>query len=247
VANATWFEAVEDIQPHIVRILTPQGSGTGFLISNGRHNSLCAFATAAHVIDHAHFWEQPIRLDHDSGKSIVVRKQERAVFLDSNRDTAAILLQRGDLPIPTSPLSLVPESKYMKVGNELGWLGYPAIARAKLCFFTGVISAWLQDQSAYFVDGVAISGVSGGPAFHVVGSGSDRSVLIAGVVSAYMPNRATGDVLPGLSVVRDVSQFHELIPTFTSLDQAQRAEPPSPEPPPPSPEHTPQGRSGTAE
>ncbi len=48
-----------------------------------------------------------------------------------------------------------------------------------------------------------------------------------GVVSAYVPNRATGDVLPGLSVVRDVSQFHELAPTFASLDQAREAEPPA--------------------
>jgi hypothetical protein len=61
------------------------------------------------------------------------------------------------------------------------------------------------------------------------------------VVSAYVPNRATGEVLPGLSVVRDVTQFHELAPSFASLDQAREAEPP-PETPPPKPEG-----EGTAE
>ena len=57
-----------------------------------------------------------------------------------------------------------------------------------------------------------------------------RTQAVIGVVSAYVPNRATGDVLPGLSVVRDVTQFHELAPTFASLDQARDAEPPA-EPP----------------
>ena len=75
------------------------------------------------------------------------------------------------------------------------------------------------------MDGVAINGVSGGPAFHVTGV-EEMPVLIMGVVSAYVPNRATGETLPGLSVVRDVAQFHELAPTFASLDQAKSAESP---------------------
>ncbi len=48
-----WSEAVELIQPHVVRIATPQGSGTGFLISNSHNNAVCGIATAAHVVDHA--------------------------------------------------------------------------------------------------------------------------------------------------------------------------------------------------
>jgi hypothetical protein len=92
------------------------------------------------------------------------------------------------------------------------------------------VSCWLSGQGAYLVDGVAINGVSGGPAFHVTGV-EEMPVLIMGVVSAYVPNRATGETLPGLSVVRDVAQFHELAPTFASLDQAKSAESP-PGPPP---------------
>lgn len=45
-----------------------------------------------------------------------------------------------------------------------------------------------------------------------------------GVVSAYVPNRATGEALPGLAVVRDVSQFHDLAPTFGTLEQAKSQE-----------------------
>jgi hypothetical protein len=251
-----WSRAVEIIEQHVVRISTPQGSGSGFMISNARVTAICAIATAAHVVDHAHYWEEPIRIDHaSSGKSVVIRRDERAIRLDINRDTAAILFNRGELPFPPEPLGLAPKGMFLKVGNEIGWLGFPAIPAASLCFFSGRVSAWLQSQSAYLVDGVAINGVSGGPAFHllpyeppaggerlvaVIGgdeppAGDQRLVAVVGVVSAYVPNRATGEVLPGLSVVRDVSQFHELAPTFASLDQARQAEPPA-EPPQPKPE-----------
>ena len=75
------------------------------------------------------------------------------------------------------------------------------------------------------MDGVAINGVSGGPAFHLT-TVENMPVIIMGVMSAYVPNRATGEVLPGLSVVRGVAQFHELLPTFESLDQAKSQESP---------------------
>lgn len=227
-----WAEAVEMIQPHVVRISTPGGSGTGFLISNGKNNDIAGVATAAHVVNHAHYWEEPIRIDH-TAKSVVVRPNERAIFLDLNRDTAAVLFHRADIPLPAEPLPLVPKGRFLKVANRLGWLGFPAIPAANLCFFGGNISAWVDHQGAYLVDGVAINGVSGGPAFYL--TGSTPPVVVVGVVSAYMPNRATGEVLPGLSVVRDVTQFHDLAPTFASLDQAREAAPAA-QPPPPQPE-----------
>ncbi len=40
------------------------------------------------------------------------------------------------------------------------------------------------------------------------------------------------EVRAGLSVVRDVTQFHELAPTFASLDQAREAAPAAQAPPP---------------
>jgi len=227
-----WSDAIELIQPHVVRISTPGCSGTGFLISNGKNNDIAGIATAAHVVNHAHFWEEPIRIEH-SGKSVVVRHHERAIFLDLNRDTAAVLFHRADLPLPADPLPLAPQGMFLKVANRVGWLGFPAIPAANLCFFAGNISAWVADQGAYLVDGVAINGVSGGPAFYLTGTAPP--VVVIGVVSAYMPNRATGEVLPGLSVVRDVAQFHDLAPTFASLDQARDAAPVA-QPPPPQPE-----------
>ncbi|MFH1069205.1 MAG: trypsin-like peptidase domain-containing protein [Candidatus Glassbacteria bacterium] len=228
----TWWQAVEQIEPHVVRISTPRGSGSGFMISNGRKNEICGIATAAHVVDQAHYWEEPIRIDHVStGKYMVVRRDERAVLLDLNRDTAAILFHRAELSLPATPLPLPPKDTFLKVGNEIAWLGFPAIPAANLCFFTGHVSAWINAQSAYLVDGVAINGVSGGPAF-LWQEGKPAFVVVMGVVSAYVPNRATGEVLPGLSIVRDVAQFQELAPTFASLDQAIDAESPAELPPP---------------
>ena len=112
----------------------------------------------------------------------------------------------------------------------MGWLGYPAIPRASLCFFSGRISAWVEAENAYLVDGVAINGVSGGPAFIITGA------MLVGVVSAYIPNRATGEPLPGLAVVRNVNQFHDLAQTFKNLDEAKAEEKPPTEPPPPTPD-----------
>ncbi len=72
---------------------------------------------------------------------------------------------------------------------------------ASLC---GNVSAWLQDESAYLVDGVAINGVSGGPAFVYE---EDTPALLVGVVTAYIPNRATGEALPGVSLVRAINPY----------------------------------------
>ena len=107
----------------------------------------------------------------------------------------------------------------IKIGVEVGWLGFPAVSSKNLCFFSGRISAVLEADSAYLVDGVAINGVSGGPTLWL---GHD-SVSYLGVVSAYMANRASGETLPGLSVVRDVAQFHDIVKRMRTLDEA-RAE-----------------------
>jgi hypothetical protein len=91
------------------------------------------------------------------------------------------------------------------------------------------VSAWVEAETAYLVDGVAINGVSDGPAF------IPEHVLV-GVVSAYVPNRATGEPLPGLAVVRGVEQFHDLAESFRTLDDAKAEETAPTEPPPPTPE-----------
>jgi len=242
-----WFSAVKLVRPHVFRISTPRGSGTGFLVSLSQKTGLMAIATAAHVVDSAHYWEEPIRIDHvDKGGSRLLRKDDRVILVDQAKDSAVIVVQRAGLIVPSSTLQLAKEGTHLKVGNEIGWLGFPAIPGAALCFFGGTTSAWLKEQSAYLVDGVAINGVSGGPAFYIKTKGGKHVVLI-GLVSAYAPNRATGETLPGLSIIRDVSQFHDITRTFASFDQAKTEESPAELPAiketPPSPSGTPTKRA----
>jgi hypothetical protein len=229
-----WHETIAQLEPYVFRITTPDGSGTGFLVSLSTKTPLIAVATAAHVIDHAHYWDEPIRLYHPaSDKSMLLRPDGRAIRVNPASDTASIVFERGDLTLRDEALPLLAKDKHLKAGVEIGWLGYPAIPRSGLCFFSGRISTYLYEDSIYLVDGVAINGVSGGPAFRC---GVDTAELM-GVVSAYIPNRATGDVLPGVAVVRDVSEFHDLAERFRSLDDAQAQQtPPSEAPPPPDPD-----------
>lgn len=231
MGDIDWHQVVEALTPYVVRIWTPQGSGTGFVVSNSNATTLCAIATADHVVSHAHYWEEPIRIEHQSsGKTVLLRSAERAITSVPASDTASIVFERAELELPLEALSLGPKDKYFRPGVEIGWLGYPAIPRASLCFFSGRISAWVSAERAYLVDGVAINGVSGGPAFIIDGA------TVIGVVSAYIPNRATGEPLPGLAVVRDVAEFHDLAQSFKSLDEAKAGETQPTEPPPPAPE-----------
>lgn len=218
-----WHEAIIQIEPFVVRISTPQVSGTGWLVSSSDKTKYCAIATAAHVINHAHYWEEPIRISHPvSNNSLLLHSHERVILLNPPVDSAGIFFDRSNLALPTKPLDLIPADKYLKSGVEIGWLGFPSIAKAGLCFFSGRISAYIQEDSTYFVDGVAINGVSGGPAFNL----GIKTFQLMGIVSAYIPNLATGAVLPGVAVVRDVAQFHGLAESFKSFDDAKTHESP---------------------
>jgi hypothetical protein len=211
-----WNEVVDRVTPYIVKIETPMGHGTGFLCFYNDNKTFFGIATALHVVSYAHEWQQPIRLHHyPSSTTMFIKASERLIFVDRDTDSAVILAHPGKLKLPDDSLALLPSSASLAIGSEVGWLGFPALAPSTLCFFQGSISA--RQEHAYLIDGVAINGVSGGPVFFwtdVVG------VQIIGTVSAYFPNRAAGDALPGLSIARDVSHFHDTIKRIQSLDEA---------------------------
>lgn len=131
-----WHDFAERVSPFIFRITTPSGSGTGFLVSRSEAGDICGVATAAHVVGYAHEWEQLIKLEHfTSGQSIVLRPDNRAVYIDQFLDTAAIVFDVGTLDIPARPPELIEEGKIIKVGVEVGWMGFPAVMPSNLCFF----------------------------------------------------------------------------------------------------------------
>ena len=217
-----WHEGIAAVQPHLVHISTPRGSGTGWLVSASTTTDLCAIATAAHVVDYEHYWEMPIRILHPaSGTSVLLKTDERAIYLDLPIDSAAVVFRRGDLLLPETPLKLFDAGYSIKPGVEIGWLGFPAVHPSHACFFSGRVSFYDEEKKHYLVDGVAINGVSGGPTFRIA-----NEVELLGIVSAYMPNRATGEPLPGLAIIQDVTQFHDIAQRFRNLDEAKSSETP---------------------
>lgn len=225
MSEIPWQDAIDLLIPYVVKISTPIGSGTGFLFAYSADQSICAVATAAHVVSHAHEWRQPIRvLHHVSRQDKLLTAEERAIVLDYDLDTAAITFSKSSIPFPEQLLSLAPEGKFLRPGVEIGWVGFPALSPENLCFFAGYISAYLLKLETYLVDGVIIHGVSGGPAFMRESTGG---VTLAGVLTAYVPNRAAGEPLPGLGMVSDVSQMQVFVKKFKSLGEAKDQETPS--------------------
>ena len=75
----------------------------------------------------------------------------------------------------------------------------------------------LNQEIPYFIDGAAINGVSGGPVVYKDGG----KIHIVGSISAYIPNRATGEPLPGLSVAHQVTLLHAAKQRIKDFDDQQ--------------------------
>lgn len=221
MSTSFWYKKLGSVLPYVFEILTPGGSGTGFQIF-ANDQGLCGIATAYHVIDHALDWEEPIKvIHHSSGKSLLLKQSSRAIFPYPEVDLAIIVFQKNDLPISSSPDNfLIDPQRNLIRGVEVGWLGFPSVAPAhELCFFAGHVSSFLK-QGSYLVDGVAITGVSGGPAFYIE---EDTNLLrICGVISAYVPSRSYGETLPGLCIFRSVEPYQEMLQRLKSFSEAEK-------------------------
>ncbi len=122
-----WHKAIETIGPHVVKISTPTGYGTGFLSFYNHDKSWCGIATAAHVLSHADEWQQPIRITHQGSPTAFLSYADRVTLIDHSTDSAVVLFLKGDLKLPEVPIALLPMDAPCSLGTEIGWLGYPAI------------------------------------------------------------------------------------------------------------------------
>lgn len=216
-----WDQVVRRMTPYMVRINTPDGSGTGFLCFHNIDKTWIGIATAAHVVSHADDWEQPIRITrHETDESKLFGARDRVVFPDYATDSAVVLIPTS-FDFPEDVVPLLPTTTTLPIGASVGWLGFPGIARnLTMCFFTGTVSAIERhDTHAYLIDGVAVNGVSGGPVVYHTPESSET--LIVGVLAAYRPNRQYGESLPGLSVARDMSHFHGVLERIRTYEEAQ--------------------------
>jgi len=203
MANAPWIRIADSVRNFVVLIETPSGRGTGFVVPPLPGSDLQTVITAHHVIDHALDWREPIKITHfPTRKQAFLNVNSRIITPNPARDQVIIQFSANELPLPANNIAMVQANVRVFDGVEAGWLGYPAVAPNNLCFFTGCISTWLANDEAYLVDGVAINGVSGGPAFYEDESGN---IFIIGIVTEYRPNVATGKLLPGVSLIRSIS------------------------------------------
>ena len=217
-----WHDTYDRIKPFLVRISSEGFLGTGFLLAYNQDHSVAAIATAAHVVEHANDWRKPLKIWHcETNEFSFYEEQDRFIWINTQRDSAAILISSNSLTLPSSALPLMDASKYKKIGVEVGWTGFPALVPHELCFFSGKISSFLIHEECYLIDGVAINGASGGPVFDSLNNSSPE---IVGVVSAYISSHRPGETLPGLLRAQDVTTFHEHIQMIKSIDEAREKE-----------------------
>ena len=99
-----WDKAIGIVGPHVVKIETPTGYGTGFLAFYNHDRAWCGIATAAHVVNHADRWQQPIRITN-AVSGIFLKVNERVIFLDHLTDSAVVLFLKSDFQLPEFPSS----------------------------------------------------------------------------------------------------------------------------------------------
>ena len=212
-----WVAQVEVVLPHVVRITTPESSGTGFLVH--RAEGRIGIATAAHVVRDAVAWKQEIQIHHPAfDPPLKWLDGPRTAILHHRLDSALVA---GPLPepfdsaaFPTEALDHLPPSNAVNAGVEVGWMGYPSFAPiTRPSFFCGYVSQY--DSGQYFIDGVAISGVSGGPAFLYVHS--LKRIYILGSITAYASDFSNGASTPGLMVADECGHWQETRRNWNAL------------------------------
>lgn len=195
-----WDEVVDRVSPSVYRLYAGPFAGTGFLIGLGSDpqngDSFATIATAWHVLETLPGTGDELEIVSADRKTVFTSAADQVGFYplgDARYDTGLIVIRTGKPLVDENELlPLLPHDSVLARGADIGWLGFPGITEPELCFFHGHVSGYLNDPPTYLVDGVAINGVSGGPAF-------DNRAHVIGLVSAYMPNKVDeATTLPGL-------------------------------------------------
>jgi len=206
------YEAFDVIFPRLVEIETHQCKGTGFHIStltreDGTQHS--AIATANHVVKDLINCKRPIYITlAATRKKILIPFEKIGKSFNEKSDLALLVIDNEYLFFDLAPIKLMPSNQFPKIGYQVAWCGYPWIVPGKVCFFSGYISSYLNQKGDYIIDGTAINGVSGGPAFVIMevikGEDKKEELLVVGIITEYWANRVNGETLPGLSLARNI-------------------------------------------
>ncbi len=215
MSKIKWHSAYKILENYTFKITNPENgyTGTGFLVTPKKGNRLLCVATAAHVIEAAQEDRIEVRILHAKSEfEFSLSHEDRIVSIDNERDCAFLIFERPeDLSVPKKPLPLISEKRHLNIGVQVAWMGFPIVAPGYLCFFSGHISCWVKGKKAYYVDGLGIEGVSGGPTFSI----SKGKIKIIGIASAYRPeDRDTGERLSGLLKVSDIRPIYGVAREF---------------------------------
>lgn len=195
-----WHDVVDRASKSVFRLYAGSSAGTAFVIGLGREprngDWYATLATAWHVLENLPGRTDDLELVSVDRRTVFSSAADQIGFypLGEPRYDTGLVVVRTAAPLVEQQelLPLIPVESMLARGAEIGWLGFPSITEPELCFFQGYVSGYLSDPPFYLVDGVAINGVSGGPAL-------DNRAHVVGLVSAYLPNRIDpATTLPGL-------------------------------------------------
>ncbi len=221
-AMPDWSSLIAQVTPQVVKLHTVSRIGTGFIHYATKGGSRC-IATAPHVLEP--FQETPrLYIIHALGVHPITTPKEQAILLTpkSPLDSIGLAVIDHAMPKASVPTIKSEEKGLIKPGIEVGWLGYPAlpVPITSPCFFRGCISAVDTEQNRYWVHGTSVAGVSGGPVFCLTPNGP----RIIGTLVQHVPEDTERGLLPGLSVVVDVTHQEAIEDALRKLPKNRRRE-----------------------
>ena len=124
-----WVDAYRDIAPYMVKVVTPDAYGSGFVMdyrSFGKKVRQITIATACHVVKHADDWAEMIRIEHTvkgDFHSYQLPSEGRAIVADEDKDIALLTFCEGKEPHFPKELLVTIDGKDKDFRRGVLWAG----------------------------------------------------------------------------------------------------------------------------
>ena len=208
VGTPTLSSVVENISPSVVQIITPLGTGSGFVVDADG-----LVLTNAHVVGDS----STVKVRFSSGGS----RTGKVLGVDEVADLALIEITTYQLLAPT----LLGDSDAIKVGEEVIAMGFPAVDTlgSTPTITRGIISAKRSLDSGIILlqtDAAINPGNSGGPLFR-------RDGQVVGVNTAKIFRSDDGRPLEGIGMAVSVNDARERLDSLARGESVLVDRPPS--------------------
>ena len=208
VGTPTLSSVVEDISPSVVQVVTPSGTGSGFVVDVDG-----LVLTNAHVVDGF----STVNVRFSGGRS----RTGKVLGVDEVADLALIEVTTYQRLAPT----LLGDSDAVKVGEEVIAMGFPAVDTlgSTPTITRGIISAKRSLDSGMVLlqtDAAINPGNSGGPLFR-------RDGQVIGVNTAKIFRSDDGRPLEGIGMAVSVNDARERLDSLARGESVLLDRPPS--------------------